>query len=96
MLEQVPSEIKEERLDKLMKLQAGISQASNKLRVGTVTKVLVTGDRGNGLYAGRSQWESPEIDGEILFNSPTQLSAGTFCDVRIIKAKTYDLMGEKA
>ncbi len=96
MSEQVPSEIKEERLDKLMKLQAGISQARNKLRVGTVTKVLVTGDRGNGLYAGRSQWESPEIDGEILFNSPTQLSAGTFCDVRITKAKTYDLMGEKA
>ena len=94
--DQVPQEVREERLDKLMKLQAPISLARNQLRIGTTTRVLVTSDRGNGQYAGRSQWEAPEIDGEILFNSPMPLAPGSFCDVRIAKAKTYDLMGEKA
>ena len=93
---QVPPEVREERLDKLMKLQASISQSRNKLRIGTAAKVLVTGNREGGLYAGRSEWEAPEIDGEILFTSPIPLHAGEFCDVRISKAKTYDLMGEKA
>ncbi len=96
MADQVPPEVREERLDKLMKLQASISHSRNQLRVGTVTKVLVTQDRGNGLYAGRSEWEAPEIDGEILFTSPAPLALGTFCNVLITKAKTYDLMGEKA
>ena len=96
MAEQVPPDVREERLDKLMKMQAGISQSRNKLRVGTTTKVLVTAERSGGTYTGRSDWESPEIDGEILFTSPTPLTPGTFCDVRITKAKTYDLMGEKA
>ena len=96
MEEQIPQEVREERLDKLMKLQASISQSRNQLRVGTTTKVLITGERGNGTYAGRSEWEAPEIDGEILFTSPVPLQVGSFCNVRIIKAKTYDLMGEKA
>ena len=94
--DQVPQEVREERLDKLMKLQAPISLARNQLRISTTARVLVTSDRGNGQYAGRSQWEAPEIDGEIIFTSPTPLAPGSFCDVRITKAKTYDLMGEKA
>lgn len=95
MEEQIPPEIREERLDKLMKLQASISHSRNLLREGTTTKVLVTGG-GSGRYTGRSEWEAPEIDGEILFSSQAPLKPGTFCDVRITKAKTYDLMGEKA
>jgi ribosomal protein S12 methylthiotransferase len=96
MEDQIPSEVREERLDKLMKLQASISQSRNQLRVGTTARVLVTDDQGSGWFAGRSEWEAPEIDGEILFTSPDPLKPGTFCDVRITKAKTYDLMGEKA
>jgi ribosomal protein S12 methylthiotransferase len=96
MDDQIPPELREERLDKLMKLQSSISLSRNKQRIGTIAKVLVTGERGNGLYVGRSEWEAPEIDGEILFTSPAPLTAGTFCKVLITKAKTYDLMGEKA
>ncbi len=96
MEDQVPPEVREERLDRLMKLQASISQSRNKLRVDSITKVLVTSQRSNGMYTGRSEWEAPEIDGEILFSSPTPLTPGSFCDVRITKAKTYDLMGVKA
>ena len=93
---QVPPEVREDRLDRLMKLQSSISHSRNQLRVGTAAKVLVTGSRGNGLYAGRSEWEAPEIDGEIVFASPSPVAVGEFCEVRITKAKTYDLMGEKA
>ncbi len=96
MADQVPQETRQERLDKLMKLQAEISRERNQLRVGEVAKVLVTEERQSGLYAGRSQWEAPEIDGEIMFTSPVPLTPGEFTDVRIKKAKTYDLMGEKA
>ena len=96
MEDQIPPEVREERLDKLMKLQASISHNRNQQREGTTVKVLVTGDQGNGRYAGRSEWEAPEIDGEILFTSPVSLTPGAFCEVRILKAKTYDLMGEKA
>ena len=94
MPDQVPQEVREERLDRLMKQQAVISKKRNQLRIGTEAKVLVTGQRGNGCYAGRSEWEAPEIDGEIVFTSPTPLSIGEFVRVRIQKAKTYDLMGE--
>ncbi len=96
MEDQIPPEVREERLDKLMKMQSSISHSRNQFRVGTTTKVLVTGDRGNGWYVGRSEWEAPEIDGEILFTSPSPLKPGTFSNVLITKAKTYDLMGEKA
>lgn len=96
MEDQIPPAVREERLDKLMKLQSSISHSRNQQRVGTTAKVLITGDRGNGWYVGRSEWEAPEIDGEILFASHDPLKPGTFCDVLITKAKTYDLMGEKA
>ena len=89
---QVPEEIKQERYDRLMTLQQGISLSRNKARIGTTCRVLVERRRG-GRYAGRSAMEAPETDGVIFFGSPEPLSVGTFCDVRILGAKAYDLTG---
>ncbi len=93
MPDQLADEIKAERLDKLMKLQSDISLARNRLRVGASYRVLVTGQAGDGRYLGRSEWEAPEIDGDILFTAQAPVQIGTFVPVRITQAKTYDLMG---
>ena len=94
MPDQIPEEIKQERLDRLMTLQAGISLRRNQARVGTTEKVLVTDIGEDGTLLGRSQREAPETDGEILFTAGGDLpEIGSFVNVRLTKADTYDLMG---
>ncbi len=93
--DQVPEEIKQERLDRLMTLQAGISRKKNLQRVGTEETVLVTDLNSGGKALGRSRLEAPETDGEILFTFGSQKpEIGSFVPVRITRAETYDLMGE--
>ena len=93
MPDQVPEEVKQERLDRLMRLQAGISLSRNRLRVGTAARVLVTGREGDG-YVGRSILEAPDADGVIRFRSAKPVAEGTFVDVRLTDADEYDLYGE--
>ena len=93
--DQVPEEIKQERLDRLMTLQARISRKKNLQRVGTEETVLVTDLNSGGKALGRSRLEAPETDGEILFTFGSEKpEIGSFVPVRITRAKTYDLMGE--
>ena len=93
MPDQVPEEVKQERLDRLMRLQAGISLSRNRLRVGTAARVLVTGREGDG-YVGRSILEAPDADGVIRFRSSRPVAEGTFVNVRLTDADEYDLYGE--
>ncbi len=90
---QIPESVKQERLDKLMKLQAGISLERNQLRVGRTEKVLITGHDGM-TYLGRSQFEAPDADGQISVLCDHALTEGDFAGVRITGATTYDLTGE--
>ena len=92
---------KKSRLAKLMELQRGISLAYNKSRIGTVQKVLVDSFT-DGILVCRSEFESPEVDGEILVKyqardfegrQPESL-VGEFLDVRITGADEYDLTAE--
>ena len=95
MKNQVPEEIKKERLEKLMTLQQGISLRKNMKRIGTTEKVLVTDRNAEGLCLGRSSHEAPETDGEILFSASDKLpEVGTFVNIRITRAEPYDLYGE--
>ena len=93
MPDQVPEEIKQERLDQLMRLQAGISLSRNLARVGSAEKTLVTGRTASG-YTGRSAFEAPDADGVIRFTSEKPLTEGEFVTVRLTGADTYDLTGE--
>ena len=94
MPDQIPEEVKQERLDRLMKLQAQISLENNQARIGTVEKVLVT-DARDGLFLGRSQREAPDADGAIVFTAKEAPEVGRFVQVRITGAETYDLKGER-
>ena len=95
MKDQVPEEVKRDRLDRLMSLQSEISRKKNQLRVGRLEQVLVTDINEEGMGLGRSRLEAPETDGEILFRlNGRKPEIGSFVQVRITRADTYDLMGE--
>ncbi len=96
MPDQIPEEIKQERLDRLMTMQSAISLRRNQARVGTVEKVLVTDVSKDGFILGRSHREAPETDGEIVFTRKGKPvpEIGSFVNVRLTQADTYDLMGE--
>ena len=89
----VPQKVKEARLDALMSLQKEISLEFNRSRVGSVERVLVD-DWVDGILVCRSQYESPDVDGEILVRYPDGSPVGSFVDVRIIGADEYDLIAE--
>ena len=90
---QIPEEIKQERLDRLMALQAKISLQRNQSRVGSVEKLLVTGHNGMN-YTARSAWEAPDADGEIMLFSKEPLRESQFIQAKITGADTYDLSAE--
>lgn len=88
----VPEEVKQERLERFMAHQAGISAAKLKARVGRTLDVLIdeTTDAGG---IGRSYADAPEIDGQVLVKAPGRLLAGQRVRVRITSATTHDLRG---
>ena len=97
----ISQRVKQERLDELMTLQSEISMAFNQSRVGSEIDVIVD-DFVDGVFVCRSEFESPEVDGEILvkYNSsdfadvdPYSL-IGEFIKVRVIGADEYDLIAE--
>ena len=92
---QISEDEKEFRHDALVNIQAGISLAKNKQRIGKKYEVLVEGiDGESGLYYGRSYAEAPEIDGKIFINTKEKLAVGSFYTVRITHGYHYDLKGE--
>ena len=97
LADDVPAEEKQRRYDTLMSLQEGISAGFNASRVGGVVKVLAD-DVVNGRLVCRSQYESPEVDGEIIVTVPEGTDArslvGKFLKVRIFASEDYDLSAE--
>lgn len=97
---QIDEDVKQARLDRLMRAQQRISLQRNRLRLGTVEKVLVESirtDEQSGLSCGvgRSAQEAPDSDGEILVTGADENDIGTFISVRITGADVYDLTGVK-
>ena len=91
--DEVTEEEKRRRLDALMSLQASVSLECNRARVGTVERVLVD-DLVDGTLVCRSEFESPDVDGEVLVSSTDASLVGKFIDVRIVGADEYDLIAE--
>ena len=93
--DQCVEEVKKERRERLMELQADISAAKNREKIGTVEPVLVEGvsSQTELLLEGRTRYQAPEIDG-CVYITAGQCNAGQIVDVRITEAHTYDLVGE--
>ena len=89
----VPDAVKQERVERIMALQNGISLENNSRRVGRTERVLIDSRQGD-FYVGRTQYDSPEVDQEILIPADERrLLRGHFYDVRIESAADYDLYG---
>jgi len=88
----IPAEVKQERYDRLMELQSGISLAFNRSRIGTRERVIIDSASQDGILVSRSRTESPEVDGEILIDGKADV--GQFVDVVITGADEYDLTAE--
>ena len=97
----ISARVKQERLDELMTLQSSISLAFNQSRVGSEIKVIVD-DFTDGVFVCRSEFESPEVDGEILVKHDSSVIGdvdpysliGEFINVRVTGADEYDLIAE--
>ncbi len=89
----IPQDIKDKRLDKLMMLQSKISAEINSKKVGKTLKVLIDGSE-NDYYVGRTEFDSPEVDPVVYIRKNKRLKKGYFYNVRITEASEYDLYGE--
>ncbi len=92
MPDQVPDDIKKERLERLMELQRGISKERNERRVGTEVEVLIEGFDGVRAY-GRSYAEAPDVDGKIYLEDAGKLPTGSYVAARLTHADEYDMAG---
>lgn len=87
----VPDQTKQDRTDKLMLLQQQISLEINQSKVGQSLKVIIDRQE-NGYYVGRTEFDSPEVDNEVLISEDnTKLMIGDFCTVKITKGDFFDL-----
>ena len=89
----IPQEVKQERLDRLMALQQKISDAHNRSMIGKEVKVLVEEFTEDGRYAGRTQWDSPDVDCQVIFESEEPVEPGEFVRVKITDSDEFDLFG---
>lgn len=90
--DEIPAEVKQERLDRLMALQEEIAFEKAEELVGTTQKVII--DRASeGYYIGRSQYDSPDVDPDVLVVTDEELTIGDFYDVEIVEADGFDTIG---
>lgn len=93
--DQVDEDIKNERLDKLMTLQQGISLELNKAKLGKTLEVIVEGyDEDSFLFYGRSRGDSIDVDGKVYFATEDEVTPGDIIKVKILDADEYDLTGQ--
>ncbi len=86
----IPEEVKQSRLDRLMTLQQEISTAVGQEKVGKTLKVIIDREESD-YYIGRSEYDSPEVDPEILIDKSKKLEIGSFYQAYIQEADVYDL-----
>ncbi|MBP7389623.1 MAG: 30S ribosomal protein S12 methylthiotransferase RimO [Chitinophagales bacterium] len=90
----VPQDIKEERAAELMSIQEEISRELNQMKIGKTYKVLFDRKEG-GYFIGRTEFDSPEVDNEVLVDAKTNyVRVGDFAKVKITSAEEFDLYGE--
>lgn len=89
----IPDDIKQSRLDEIMALQQEISAEINESKVGK-TLVAVIDREEDEYYVGRTEFDSPEVDPEVLISKERELKIGEFYKVEITEAMPYDLIGK--
>lgn len=88
----IPDEVKQSRLARLMELQEEISAGIQDTKVGSVQRVIIDREEPD-YYVGRTQYDSPEVDPEVLVEKSVTLRPGEFCDVEITSSAPFELIG---
>jgi ribosomal protein S12 methylthiotransferase len=88
----IPDKLKLHRADSLMAIQQKISTELNQKRIGQELRVIID-RKEDDYYVGRSEFDSPEVDNEVIVSSDTELQSGNFCKVKITDASEFDLVG---
>ena len=88
----IPENEKLDRLEEIMQIQQAISHEINQSRVGEILKVIIDRKEGD-YYIGRTEYDSPEVDNEVLVQSGSPLKIGEFCNVHIKEGGEFDLVG---
>ena len=86
----VPEEVKQQRLDRLMRVQQRIAAEIEAEQIGRVLRVIIDRQEGD-YYIGRTEWSSPEVDPEVLIPAEEKLTIGRFYEVKILDAEEFDL-----
>lgn len=86
-------EVKQARADEIMEIQQYISAELNQQKIGKVFKVIIDDTEGE-FIVGRTEFDSPEVDGEVMITSGIKLNQGAIVNVKITSAEDYDLYGE--
>jgi ribosomal protein S12 methylthiotransferase len=87
----IPEEVKQQRLDQLMALQEEISLEIQQEKVGKTLQVIIDREE-DEFYVGRTQWDSPEVDPEVLIKKEKALEIGNFYNVEILEALPFELI----
>ncbi len=88
----VPDDVKQARADEIMEVQQQISAELNRQKIGQTFQVIVDREEGE-FYVGRTEFDSPEVDGEVFITSSEKLDKGALVSVKITDAEEYDLYG---
>lgn len=89
----IPDEVKQQRLSEIMDLQAEIAAELNASKIGSTVRVVIDREE-DDYYVGRTEWDSPEVDQEVLIKKSRKLEKGEFYDVRITDSQFFDLIAE--
>ena len=93
LIDDVPQEVKEQRVEDIMEIQQGISFDLNQQKVAKTYKVLIDKKEGD-FFVGRTEFDSPEVDNEVLIDAKTNYATpGTFVNAIINRAEDFDLYG---
>jgi ribosomal protein S12 methylthiotransferase len=94
MLDEIPAEVKQERVDQIMELQQGISLELNQQKIGREFKILID-RKEDGNFIGRTEYDSPEVDNEVMLDAKKNyLRIGDFVQAKVVKATEFDLVAE--
>ena len=93
LIDDVPAEEKERRAEEIMEVQQEITYEKNAEKIGKTFKVIID-KKEAGRYLGSTEFDSVEVDNEVIIHSEKKLSIGEFVNVKITNAFDYDLEGE--
>ena len=92
-IDNIPDDVKQERLDTIMALQEDIALNHQIEKIGSTQRVIVDREESD-YYIGRTQFDSPEVDPEVLIEKTAALKIGEFYNIKIKQAMPFELIGE--